>query len=243
MAYIDRSKSISGAIGNVVFRKVGTKQILQVKSGPIRQTKETKVSGSEFRQCSSWAKWLRLGLGSFLAKHTDSTMHGRFTGQFYTTLQGNTSFPKGERTPLNSDMASLAEFEFNTNSPFRDYFVPEITTVLNDQHQVVVTVPEFNAKAAVEFPQDTHYAELLIYAIATDFQDHTGFTDGYMILPIENKSETIAETVWASPAFPQGHLVLVCAKLLFYNTNRFTEKQYINSKECSPAMIGAALKT
>src|SRR6187399_2864610 len=102
MAQLNKNKSISGTVGNLVFRDVWKKQILQSKPGAIKQTKETKASGSEFRQCSSWAKWLRSWLNSFLANHTDSFMHSRFVGQLYTTLQANTTLPKGERTPLNS---------------------------------------------------------------------------------------------------------------------------------------------
>lgn len=237
MAQLNKNKSISGTIGNIVFREVDKKQILQAKPGPIKQTQETKASGSEFRQCSRWAKWLRLGLTSFLANHTDHYMYSRLAGQLYTSLQTNTALAKGVRTPLNSNMDSLGGFEFNTHSPFSEYFIPNITAILNDQNQVIITVPSFNPKTGMRFAKDTEKAELLLYVMATNFDHTSGYKDGYTILPIEKKEGTVAETVWTTPILPEGHLILVCAKLLYYNTTKFTEKNYVNSKECSPAMI------
>ncbi|MGL2966622.1 hypothetical protein [Flavobacterium sp. XGLA_31] len=240
MAQINKHKALSGVIGNLVFRTMAKKQIVQSKPDSVQQTSKTRISGSEFRQCSSWAKRLRLGLTSFLSHDTDSYMHSRFTGQLYAALQLNTALPKGVRTPLNSSMVGLAGFEFNTHSPFTDYFTPDINAVLNDQNQVVVTIPAFHPKTAVHFAEETQQAELLLYVLSTNFDRHTHYEDAYTLLPIAYQEALIPETVWTGPVMPQGHLVLVCAKLLFYHTNRFTEKQYVNSKNCSPARIIAA---
>lgn len=237
MAQLDKSKSISGTIGNVVFRKVGKKQILQSRPGTIKQTRATRISGSEFRQCSSWSKWLRLGLNPFLDRHTDHYMCSRFTGQLYTALQANAALPKGERTPMNSDMASLGGFEFNADSPFSDYFSPIITASVNSYNEVTVAVPSFNPKTAMQFAPNTMHAELLIYVVSTNFESQMGFEDSFVIVPINKGTGIHPETVWTSTAVPQGNLMLVCAKLLFYETGRFAEKIYGNSKQCSPAQL------
>lgn len=237
MAQLDKSKSISGAIGNVVFKKIGNKQILQSKPDSVRQTERTKAASSEFRQCSLWGQWLRNGLRSFLTDEAGGYMHSRLNGQLYAAIQMNTALPKGQRTPLNSDMSTLAGFEFNTHSPFTDYFALPIEAVLNDQQQVVVTVPEFEPKTALQFASTTKQAELLIYVLATNFESNTGFPDDYTIIPIPNNYTAIPATTWSSQPMPKGCLILACAKLQFYNTNRFTEKHYVNTKECSPMKV------
>ena len=237
MARITKNKSFSGIIGNVVFREVGGKLIAQSKSGPIKQTKATQLSGSEFRQCSSWAKRLRLGLASFLDKQTDGLMYRRFTGQLYAALQTNTIVNKGERTPLNSDMNLLSGFEFNSHSPFTNYFAPAIMVTLYEPNQVRVTMPAFSPTTAVRFAENTSQAELLLYVMATNLDQNTTYSEAYTLIPISKTEETIAETVWTTPALPSGQVVLVCAKLLFYHTNKFTEKTYVNSKDCNPAML------
>lgn len=237
MAQLDRNKSINGAIGNVVFKTIGGKQILQSKPDSIRHTERTKAAASEFRQCSKWGTRLRKSLVSFLAKEEGGYMHSRLNGQLYAAIQQNNSLPKGERNPLNSDMASLAGFEFNTYSPFAEHFLPEIEVTLNNQRQVEITVPEFQPATAIKFAKGTKQAELLLYVLATDFESGSGFRDAYTVVPVPNNYQAVPETNWTSPPMEEGKLILVCAKLLLYNTNRFTEKHYINSKAFSPAGV------
>ena len=66
MARLDNKRNFSGTIGNVVFRTLDGKQIVQSKEAFRKQTPATKISGSEFRQCSTWTKQLRASLTPFL---------------------------------------------------------------------------------------------------------------------------------------------------------------------------------
>lgn len=48
MARLDKNKFLSGVIGNLVFRNLDEKQIVQSKPDNIKQSRLTKLSGSEF---------------------------------------------------------------------------------------------------------------------------------------------------------------------------------------------------
>jgi hypothetical protein len=72
MARLDKNKFLSGVIGNLVFRNLDGKQIVQSKPDKIKQSKMTKLSGSEFRSCSQWAKMIRQHLYNFLINQNDS---------------------------------------------------------------------------------------------------------------------------------------------------------------------------
>jgi len=122
MAQLNNKKAFSGLIGNLVFRTLNGQQIVQSRPNKVKQTSNTKASASEFRQCSTWAKQLRLDLFAFLNNDTDSYMFRRLTGSLYNALMSNTLIPKGQRTPLNATMSDLVGFDFNSNSPFQDYF-------------------------------------------------------------------------------------------------------------------------
>ncbi len=237
MAQITKNKLITGILGKVVFREVGNKQILLSKAGKVKQTKSTQLSGSEFRQCSSWSKRLRSGLKSFTAGQTDSTMHGRLTGKLYQAIQTNTEQPKGNRTPMNSDMDLLGGFEFNTHSPFTDYCALTLTAIQNEQKQIIVTVPELHPKADMKFMPNTTGAELLLYVVAMTLEGPAHFVEGYTLLPIDKNTAVVPETVWSGPVIPEGYFVVVCAKLLYYAPNKFTEKEYVNHKGCNPAQL------
>ena len=237
MARLDKNKFLSGVIGNLVFRNLDGKQIVQSKPESINQSKLTKLSGSEFRKCSQWAKMLRQHLSDFLIHQTDSYMYRRFTGRLYSAIQKNTSLLKGERTPLNSNLEDMVGFDFNSNSPFKEYFLPTMTVTLNNQRQVELFIPEFESKSEVVFPKQNGRAELLVYVVATSLQYNTSVEDAYIILPIIQNNSLIPETVWTSPVLPEHHFVLVTAKIMYFDTDKFTVKNYINSKEINPACI------
>ncbi|MCZ8331617.1 MAG: hypothetical protein O9282_09925 [Flavobacterium sp.] len=239
MAQLKANNKISGAIGNVVFRTVNGKQIIQSKSGPIQQSDATKISGSEFRQCSQWAKILRNGYFSFLAGMTDSYIHGRLTAAIYKAILHNTTVPKGERTPQNSDMSYLNGFEMNTNSLFTSYFLPEITVTPTAENQIRVSIAPFEAKSAITFPPETTHVDLLLYAMATNFDTNAEIIQSHLLLPI-TKNQSLPETEWIVPAPPLGYLSTINAKLLFYQPNALTGRTDINTKQLSPAIIVSA---
>ncbi|MDI1317080.1 hypothetical protein [Flavobacterium sp.] len=239
MARIDNKKNFRGTIGNVVFRTLDGKQIVQSKAARRKQTKATKISGSEFRQCSTWAKQLRLGLGSFLVGLNDSYMYRRFAGAFYKALQTNNQLPKGERNPFNSTMGSLAGFEFNNHSPFTTYFTPPITAVLNNERKLVFTIPAFTTQTELQFPENVHKAELVLYAYSTNLGDNATIAEDYTIIPFDQNSPSQNETTWTSLPLPEGSFTLVCAKIMYYRMNTFSVKNYVNTLKLNPAVIVA----
>jgi len=78
-------------------------------------------------------------------------MYRRLTGQLYRAIQSNTNLFKGERNPLNCNLKEMQGFDFNSHSPFKEYFLPHISVTLNDQRQVALTIPEFKTKSQVVF--------------------------------------------------------------------------------------------
>lgn len=237
MARINKKNILSGRIANLVFRNVAGKQIVQSRPEDMKQTKATKLSSSEFTQCSRWAKSLRLSLIPFLVGLTDTYMYRRLTGQLYKALQTNTAIGKGQRTPLNADMSELIGFEFNAYSPFADYFLPKFAISLDSQRHLSVIIPEFEPKTEVVFAEKTYQAELVVYVLATHLEPNTAAIETHFILPIESQTALVAETHWISFALPADCFVLVTAKLMYYNTNKFTMKNYVNSKELNPACV------
>lgn len=237
MARINKKNILSGRIANLVFRNVEGKQIVQSRPENMRQTTATKLSSSEFTQCSRWAKSLRLSLIPFLVGLTDTYMYRRFTGQLYQALQTNTAILKGLRTPCNADMSGLVGFEFNTHSPFTHYFLPKLNVSLDSQRQLRVILPEFEPKTEVVFAEKTHQAELIVYVLATNLEPNKAAIETHFILPIERQTALIPETQWTSLALPADYFVMVSAKIMYYNTNKFTAKNYVNSKELNPACV------
>ncbi|RZK12667.1 MAG: hypothetical protein EOO46_02275 [Flavobacterium sp.] len=235
MGRIIKKNIISGTVGNLVFRNLNGRQIVQMQPQKFKQTKATMASSSEFQQCSTWAKELRMGLYPFLVNLTDSYMYRRLTGQFYNALRTNTHLPKGKRTPLNANLKDLEGFEFNTHSPFKEYFTVPITVVLDAQRQLHITIPKLDPRSQIVFTPQADNAELVVAVYATNFEDPTKAVEAFFTLPIQKNTPLITATEWTSPPIPENFFVVVTAKLLFYTPNKFTEKNYWNSKTLNPA--------
>ena len=170
-------------------------------------------------------------------------MYRRLTGSLYSAIQSNTAILKGERTPLNSNLDALVGFDFNSSSAFKDYFLPTVLVELTNQRQVQVNIPEFEPKSEVVFPERTGHAELLVYVMASCLKYNTAVVDDYFLVPMTNNASKIPATVWTSIVLPESHFVLVSAKMMYYNNDKFTVKNYINSKAMNPSTILLAKHT
>lgn len=233
-----RSKNlISGGIAHLVFRNLDGRQVVQSKPKRPKQSAATKASGSEFRHCSGWARQLRSELSHFLTGLTDSYMYRRLTGRLYHTLLSNSNLPKGQRTPLNANMKDLEGFEFNSHSPFTDYFTPLIEASLNEQRQVQISIPSFDPQHDIQFPPQVNNAELLVLVHATKLDSMTTPVEYFLALPIYRYATPTEASLWNCPPLPEGYLVVVTAKLLYYKPNKFTGRNYCNSKVLNPAVV------
>ncbi len=237
MAKLGKKGLLSGLVGNLVFRNLDGVQIVQSQPDGVRQTRATKESSSEFSRCSQWAKQLRMGMRSFLMDQTDNYMYRRFTGAFYTALQQNTTMLKGERTPLNADMSGLVGFDFNQHSPFANSFLPKIEVTVENGTCIKIVVPSFEPKSEIVFPKRQYLCELMVYVYTTSFTFNEPLHDAFFVLPIVASNEVQPETIWITPALPEGRMVLVTAKMLFYSSTKFTDKIYSNSASFNPCGV------
>jgi hypothetical protein len=236
MARLGNKKIFSGMAGNVVFRNLNGRQIAQSRPANVKHSASQKNAAAEFGNCSRWTKQIRLGLAPLLLGMTDTPMYQRFTAALHTAIK-NSGLPQGERTPLTAGMQSLSGFEFNSHSPFAEYFKNQLTAYLNEDNEVVVTLPAFDAKDAIVFPAYCSNVKLIAYAYATDFKDNPTQLAFHNVIEISQDETLSAQTLLHTTPIPAGHFVLVTAKLLFHNPNPLTETNYLNTKELSPSMI------
>lgn len=224
-------------VGNVVFRTMNNKQIIQSRPTSLKQTSATKKSASEFGSCSRWAKQLRIGLTPFLVGLTDSAMYQRLTTAVYNAIKSNTAIPQGGRTPLNSNMKTLEGFEFNAHSPFAAHFTPAVSAELNTNKETVISLPAFDPESEMVFPSGCGNTKLAVFIYATDLQDPENTLVFHNIININKNTVVPDQTLLTTTPIPEGYFVLASVKLLYYNPNLITESNYLNTKALSPAMV------
>jgi hypothetical protein len=236
MATLGNKKIFSGTAGNVVYRNLNGRQIVQSRASNVKHSETQKRSASEFGSCSRWAKQLRIALGPLLLGMTDSYMYQRFTATIYSAIKGS-ELPQGMRTPLNSNMNALEGFEFNSHSPFTDYFKPQFSATLTESNEMIIALTAFDTVDAIVYPPGCGNAKLALHVIATDFGDSTLPLIYHNILAIDGNTSIAAQTVLNTQPLPAGYFVLVTAKLMYFNPNALIETNYLNNKMLSPAMV------
>lgn len=237
MATLGNKKTFNGMVGNVVFRTMNNKQIVQSRPSSVKQTTATKKSATEFGSCSRWAKQVRIGLTPFLVGLTDGAMYQRFTTTVYNAVKSNSELAQGERNPLNSDMKSLEGFEFNAHSPFASHFLPAISAEINNNKEVLISLSAFDPKTEMVFPLDCNTAKLAVFVYATDLLDPEDTIVFHNLISIDKNRVVPAQTILTTAPIPEGYFVLASVKLLYYNPNLITESTYLNTKTFSPAMV------
>jgi hypothetical protein len=243
MARINKKNNISGRINNLIFFDLNGEQFVKAASDTIMQTKATKLSSGEFIKCSKWTKQIRLSLSPILLTYTDTYMYKRFTARFYAALQTNTTISKEQRSPWNSDLSGLTGFEFNSHSPFSNYFFPTIIADINEQNKLVITIPEFETSTEMVFSENTGKAELIIFSVAINLESYSPILAEHFMIPIERHTLHLSETIVSNIAIPAKHFIVVLAKLMYYLPNSITIKNYINHKEFNPSTIIMAKHT
>ena len=123
MAQLDKHNRLIGGLGDLVFRQVNGKTIVQVKLGKngVNQTKQTKLSSSDFGTASSTTKCLSMTLRRLFLTYYDHQMFNRFRKTVYQAMLSNTEIPKGEKDLWQGEISLLDGFEFNLSSLYSDY--------------------------------------------------------------------------------------------------------------------------
>ncbi|MGL2966032.1 hypothetical protein [Flavobacterium sp. XGLA_31] len=237
MATQGYKNQLSGTIGPVIFQQQFGKTVVRSKPTKVKQTQATRVSGTEFRYCSTWSKYLRMGLYPLWLGNTDSRVSQRLTSALYTALQHNTTQPKGERTWSNTPLDSLKGFECNTQSLFETYCKAAITTEITPNRTLKITLPELNTAQSIRYPDRCTNAELRVCITATDIITGELLKTVSMVFTMTKSTTTLAEQIWISELLPEQSVLVATAQLGYYATNSVSGRYSLNHKAFNPSVI------
>lgn len=141
----NHGKYLRGALGPVVYKRYRDKQIVTTKPAPgtVRQTANSQRSASTFGFGSKLGGKLR----SILDHEIDGLQDGGMVNRMTTVFNLMLSDCRDPKTRVFSfreySFRRLADFEFNIDSPLRNYLeVKPETTIVNGKMQVVFPVLE-----------------------------------------------------------------------------------------------------
>jgi len=228
---------LSGTIGSVIFQQQYGKTVVRSKPAKVKQTQATRVSGNEFRYCSGWSKYLRLGLQPLWLGNTDSRVSQRLTSALYAALQHNTAQPKGERNWTNTSLESLKGFECNTHSPFEHYCKADSTAALTTNRTIQVTLPEMVTATSLIYPERCTDAELRACVTATDITTGKILTTEVKVFSLPKSTVTLSEQTWESGVLPTDSVLVVAAQIVYFGNNTVSGRYSLNHKSLNPGVL------
>ena len=237
MAKLGNKNQFRGAIGPVIFQERYGKQYARIKRKKIRQTNATKVSSSEFQYCSTWSKWIRIGLKPLWLSNTDPLVSQKLSGALYATLQKNTALPKGERNWSNTNMDGIKGFEVNTQSPFESYYKAEIGVELTAIRTLKITLPEIITAQVVRYPEDCTDAVLVCCITATKIPEGELLKTVSEHFALPKSSVALNSIIYESQPLPTDCIIVVAAQLVFFKHNIVNGRYALNNKKINPSTL------
>ncbi len=235
---INDGKYLHGAVGKYVYRKYRGKQVIQERpiSENFRQTKDTKKAASLFGIASNLACAFRDNMWDTIGELQDGTMVSRFNTEVLFAVRQAYNPETKTYHFSNEGLERMNGFEFNMDSPLRNYFFVQPGVTITGKTLKVV-LPGFDMPKDIKYPKDTKNCKVSISLAMYDL------THG------KQKRETV-QSIDIKSAFVQQKIeprqfdfelepgcVCIISISLKYEQDTFSGTRSLNSKKCNPSAI------
>ncbi len=167
MARLRNDGALHGRIGEVVYRTLDGKQIVQGKPRRVKQTANTKLKALEHGVASHQAGRLKQIFAAF-QQYLDPSFNGRFAAAIARCMESSYE-DIGERHLQNSDPSRLNYFSFNKESNIENILLVEPELHLYEDGEVELILPITNSDDELRCPYDASYkVRISITVIAAD---------------------------------------------------------------------------
>lgn len=149
MATIDRKGYLRGTLGDVSYREVHGKNILQMRPLDVKRSVKTRLAAEEFGMASNAASVIRK-IGAKISPVSDGKMYARLNTVVNQALR-NVRKDIGRRNIKDIDPGCLDGFQFNLAAPFERTlsFLPQVA--VSDDGQLDLSIPKMDALRDVSF--------------------------------------------------------------------------------------------
>lgn len=230
-------KFIRGMAGDLTFRKVNGKQVVQGKSKKeqIDMTAATYNAAYIFGRASTLACYIRAAADPIIG-FNDGGMVSRFTGECNQILQQAATADDNVFDYSQHLFNRLNGFEFNIGSPVKNYLFAQPIVTLSEQN-VTIDLPEIKIPKELKFPENAQYCMVAFSVSLFDLNSNKYISNEIKSFEVEWNLKAFS--------FPAQQLVFdgspgclcVIALALYYSERTFAGKAVLNNKNLSPSAI------
>ena len=245
MAELDPKTGLKGNIGNLVFRNVNGKTIVQSRpdtAGKVRKGR-SKQTATDFGRASQITSSLMGGLRPFVSNMYDSQFFNRFRKAVYQGMKINDTLPKGSLDLWQGEPTVLEGLEADLKNQYPQYVqIPGLQLNLK-AGSLAIKVPEFKANNHLYWPSKAGEAELGYWISVYDSKTYQVLRHELFRIPIPHKTQSIPATHYTATALPAEALLLVTAGVLYYTADFRLGKVCMNAKPFNPTQVLKVFRT
>lgn len=239
---IMNGKFICGAVGPLIFRKLGKCQVVSAKGNTgRRQTVNSKKSANTFGMAASLSVQIMEAYAHITNKLNDNMLFQRLNKELISILN---RCRDADTRKFNFDEDSfdkLSGIEFNLNSLLGDSLM--IRPKLNISNELLtVSLPKFEIKSVLNFPYGSYGCELTVGMMLFRLKDGMKLDYFEYQSIMTDQSETMMKAQEFKFAVPAGCLCIVTLFLKYFTIYK-DFLNIVNTKAFSPAAICGAFVT
>lgn len=244
MAYLGKDNRITGSIGDLIFRNVDGKTIVQRKPEKyqVKQSKRTRKASSDFGRASTLAKKIRIGLQPYSRDFYDSKCFYRLRTQLQRAAQTNNPSPVGEKELWDGQPELLQGFEFNLHSKYSDYCNLSLNEVQVEADKLQFTLEGFIPKEDIRWPRNAQKAIICFWISVHRRKDDLPVNQQLLKLEVTPHKVALGKTTFTSEILPAEGLVWLWGGILYYEKDPFLDWIYMNHKQLQPLQLLRVMK-
>lgn len=237
MAIQDRNGKIRGKINNIVYRRLGGQQILQIAPDRVKQTYATKLSALEFGLASAHGKVIRQ-IFQMVYEQPDGKMANRLNTAIAACLRSSNK-QMGERSLHDTDLGCLKGFQFNLNAPIENRIAVRPVWKVGPDGLFRFRLPSFNPVSDISYPPGKVRMDptFTIGLIAVQFEKEYMQVVDYESFAYENIDRQFQIDWECRRLLPAGAIVMAVFALRYSTVNWVGKQIWTTDHNFSPTII------
>ncbi|MDQ0966930.1 hypothetical protein QFZ20_002333 [Flavobacterium sp. W4I14] len=224
---------INGQLGDLVFYKRGSKDVVRQKAAQKQQTEASKKSSRDFGSASRNAAYIRKAFAPLVKFYAYGDLLNRLNKRFIEIFKSIPSEYAGDKRLIDGDITLLKGFQFNSSKPLEQLWLSETDLRIDPDGLVKLILPKCEIKALLKPHPKAAEARLQVMGFHFELDDQGGYEIievNDLVIPLSNSH--FPKTTLSLSLNHQGDKALIFAMGIsfFTGTTRFGDRRYYAGK-------------
>ncbi|NTE00041.1 hypothetical protein G6M26_43140 [Agrobacterium tumefaciens] len=224
---------INGQLGDLVFYRLRSKDVVRQKAAHKQQTEASKKSSRDFGMASRNAAYIRKAFAPLVKLYAYGDLLNRLNKRFIEIFKTIPAEQAGDKRLIDGDLSLLKGFEFNSSKALQQLWLSESDLRIEPDGLVHLILPKGEIKSLLKPHPKATEARLQVMGFHFDLDDQGGYEIievNDLVIPLSNSH--FPKTTLALNLNHKGDKALIFAMGIsfFSGTARSGDRRYYACK-------------